>query len=76
VTDGDYRANPSVLLDPASTTPFQFQRKVWVLVGTRCILRIGDIWRGQKLGFQPDYEFETFQNVWIDETTTTLVKAA
>lgn len=75
VIDEDYRADPSVLLDPASTTPSQFQRKVWVSVGTLCILRVGDIWRCQKLEFQTDYELETFESVQIDETTATLVKA-
>lgn len=75
VIDESYRATPSVLLNPASTTPAQFQRKIWVSVGTLCILRVGDIWRNQELEFQPDYELETFENVRVDETTTTLVKA-
>jgi hypothetical protein len=34
VIDEDYQANPSVLLNPASTTPSQVRRKIWVSVGT------------------------------------------
>jgi hypothetical protein len=75
VLDNDHQDNPSVLLKPSSTTPVHFQRKVWVSIGTLCVLRIGDIWCGQRLVSQPDYELETFQNLQIDQSTTTLIKA-
>jgi hypothetical protein len=67
--------DPSVLLSPDSTSPARFQRKIWVSSGTLPLLRIGDIWRDGRLVAQPDYELECFDDLLIDDTAVTLVKA-
>lgn len=72
---GGFRDDPSVLLSPDSTSPARFQRKVWVSSGTLPLLRIGDLWRNGRLEAQPDYELECFDDLLIDDTSVTLVKA-
>ncbi len=39
------------------------------------LLRIGDIWRNGRFEAQPDYELECFDDLLIDDTSVTLVKA-
>jgi hypothetical protein len=75
VTNEKFRDDPSVLFSSESTTPARQQRKVWVSVGTLPLLRIGDIWRDGKLEAQPDYQLETFHDLEIDKSTTSLIKA-
>lgn len=75
VLDGGFRDDPSVLLSPDSTSPARFQRKVWVSSGTLPLLRIGDIWCDGRLVAKPDYELECFDDLLIDDTSVTLVKA-
>jgi hypothetical protein len=62
-----------VLLDPRSTS--QKQKRVWIPIGVLPLLKVGEIWRDRQLEFSPDYELETFRDVLIDQSTTTLVKA-
>lgn len=75
VTDNRFLSDPSVLLSPKCTKPAQFQKRVWVSVGTLALLRIGDIWRDGQLVFRPDYELEKLHNVQISKDSTSLVKA-
>lgn len=75
VTDSRFRDDPAVLLSAHSTAPPNFQRRVWVSVGTLPLLRIGDIWRDGQLDVRPDYELEEFTDIQIDQSTTTLIKA-
>lgn len=42
VTDSRFRDDPAVLLSANSTAPPNFQRRVWVSVGTLPLLRVGD----------------------------------
>lgn len=67
--------DPSVLLSPNSTAPARNQWRTWVSVGTLVMMRIGDIWRNKKLVARPDYELETFTDIQIDQTKTSLIKA-
>jgi len=84
------RKQPSVLLhlslvraDPysagellsASATNVQHQRKCWVSVGSIGLFRVGDIWRNGRLETCPEYQQETFQDLVINSSTTTIVKA-
>lgn len=66
---------PHMLLSPDCTVNVEFQKRVWVSVGALSLLRVGDIWRDGKLEDQPDYEQETFSDVQVDGSTTTLIKA-
>lgn len=75
VTDNRFLSDPSVLLSPQCTRPAQFQKRVWVSVGTLALLRIGDIWRDGQLVLRPDYELEKLHNVQICKDSTSLVKA-
>lgn len=75
VTDNRFPTDPSVLLSPQCTRPAQFQKRVWVSVGTLALLRIGDIWRDGQLVLRPDYELEKLHNVQISKDSTSLVKA-
>lgn len=75
VTDNRFLSDPSVLLSPQCTRPAQFQKRVWVSVGTLALLRIGDIWRDGQLVLRPDYELEKLHNVQISKDSTSLVKA-
>ena len=75
VTDTRFNTDPSVLLSAQCTSLSKFQRRVWVSVGTLTLLRVGDIWRDRTLLLRPDYELETFDDLQIDKTTTTLIKA-
>lgn len=75
VTDNRFLSDPSVLLSPQCTRPAQFQKRVWVSVGTLALLRIGDIWCDGQLVLRPDYEIEKFHNVQINKDSTSLVKA-
>jgi hypothetical protein len=75
VVDEKFQDDPALLLSPESTTPARYQRKAWVSVGTLPLLRIGDIWRDGKLEARPDYQLETFPDLQIDKSTTSLIKA-
>lgn len=75
VTDSRFRDDPAVLLSAHSTAPPNFQRRVWVSVGTLPLLRVGDVWRDGQLDIRPDYELEEFTDIRIDQDTTTLIKA-
>jgi len=75
VTDSRFHDDPNVLLSAHSTVSPNFQRRVWVSVGTLPLLRIGDIWRDGQLEVRPDYELEEFTDIQIDQSTTTLIKA-
>lgn len=75
VADNRFLTDPSVLLSPLCTRSAQFQKRVWVSVGTLALLRIGDIWRDSQLVLRPDYELEKFDNVQISKDSTSLVKA-
>jgi hypothetical protein len=75
VIDDRFLSDPSVLLSPQCTKAAQFQKRVWVSVGTLALLRIGDIWRDGQLVLRPDYELESFKNVQIGKDSTSLVKA-
>lgn len=75
VIDSRFRDDPTVLLSAHSTAPPNFQRRVWVSVGTLPLLRVGDVWRDGQLVVRPDYELEEFTGVQIDQDTTTLIKA-
>lgn len=67
--------DPSVLLSPNSTAPPRNQTRAWVSVGALAIMRVGDIWRHQKLFARPDYDLETFTDIQIDQNMTNLIKA-
>lgn len=75
VTDSRFHDDPDVLLSAHSTVSPNFQRRVWISVGTLPLLRIGDIWRDGQLDIRPDYELEEFTDIQIDQSTTTLIKA-
>ncbi len=75
VADNRFLSDPSALLSPQCTRPAQFQKRVWVSVGTLALLRIGDIWRDGQLVLRPDYELEKFHNIQISKDSTSLVKA-
>lgn len=75
VTDSRFRDDPAVLLSAHSTVSPNFQRRVWVSVGTLPLLRIGDVWRDGQLDVRPDYQLEEFTDIHIDQSTTTLIKA-
>ena len=75
VVEPGFLDNPSVLLNPTSTSPAKAQRKVWVSVGTLPLLRVGDIWQNGKLALSPEYQTETFPETVIDERKVTLIKA-
>ena len=75
VTDSRFHDDPDVLRSAHSTMSPNFQRRVWVSVGTLPLLRIGDIWRDGQLDVRPDYELEEFTDIQIDQRTTTLIKA-
>jgi hypothetical protein len=75
ITDNRFLSDPSALLSPQCTRPAQFQKRVWVSVGSLTLLRIGDIWRDGQLVLRPDYELEKFHNVQISKNSTSLVKA-
>lgn len=84
------RMQPSVLLhfsplrdDPydstdllsAAATNAHYQRKCWVSVGSLGLFRVGDIWRNGRIESRPDYQLETFPELVVDSSTTTIVKA-
>lgn len=75
VTTDRFHEDPAVLLSPDSTSPAKFQRRVWVSVGTLPLLRVGDIWRNGELEARPDYQLESFPDLEISNTTSTLIKA-
>ena len=75
VADSRFPDDPDVLLSAHSTMSPNFQRRVWVSVGTLPLLRIGDIWRNGQLDVRPDYELEEFTDIQIDQSKTTLIKA-
>lgn len=75
VIDNRFLSDPSTLLSPQCTRSAQFQKRVWVSVGTLTLLRIGDIWRDGQLVLRPDYELEKFDSVQISKDSTSLVKA-
>lgn len=75
VTDSRFRDDPAVMLSAHSTVSPNFQRRVWVSIGTLPLLRIGDIWSDGQLDVRPDYELEEFTDIQIDQSTTTLIKA-
>ena len=75
VTDSRFRNDPAILLSAHGTVSPNFQRRVWVSIGTLPLLRIGDIWRDGQLDVRPDYELEEFTDIQIDQSTTTLIKA-
>ena len=75
VTDLSFQANPSVLLNPHSTSPAKAQTRIWVSVGTLMVLRIGDIWHRQTLFMSPDYCRETFKKLSVGRNTTDFIKA-
>lgn len=47
----------------------------WVSVGTLTLLRIGDLWQGQRLFHRPKLQVETFESTDINDSTVHLVKA-
>jgi hypothetical protein len=47
---------------------------VWISIGALPLLRLGDVWRTTALGFQPDYELETFEILQIDRDHNCLIK--
>jgi len=67
--------NPSVLLQPDATSSVHHQIKRWVSVCTVMLLRIGDLWQNQTLVARPSYEQETFEDLLIDPSHVTLIKA-
>jgi hypothetical protein len=75
VIDNRFLSDPSTLLSPQCTRPAQFQKRVWVSIGTLALLRIGDIWHDGQLVLRPDYEIEKLHNVQINKDSTSLVKA-
>lgn len=75
VVDPRFPADPSVLLSPASTSPAKFQKRIWVSIGTLPLLRVGDIWRDGELVYRPDYQLERFENIEINQQTSSLIKA-
>lgn len=74
VLDTNCLQNPQLLLLPTATDTFNTSSK-WVSVGQMAILRAGDVWQNQKLVLQPDYQIETFADLNIARSTTTLLKA-
>jgi hypothetical protein len=75
VTDPEALLKPELLIQPRATDFGKQQCCRRVSVGTLPILRIGDVWRDQKLLLRPDYQLETFRDLRIDRSTATLVKA-
>ena len=75
IVDGSFLYDPTALLFTTLTDSAKYQRKVWVSVGTLCLLRIGDIWRNGQPVNRPDYHLERFEDLRIDASTVYLVKA-
>jgi hypothetical protein len=59
----------------AAATNAHYQRKCWVSVGSLGLFRVGDIWRNGRIESRPDYQLETFPELVVDSSTTTIVKA-
>ncbi len=74
VLDTNFLNDPQLLLLPTATDTFNTSSR-WISVGQMAILRTGDIWQNQQRVFQPDYQLETFADLNIDRSTTTLLKA-
>ncbi|HEY4074300.1 MAG TPA: hypothetical protein VGM52_14490 [Herbaspirillum sp.] len=72
VCDDPY--DPAALLSASSTNTY-YQRKAWVSIDSLGLFRVGDIWRNGRLETRPDYQLETFDELLIDKSTTTIVKA-
>lgn len=70
----DALEHPSVLLQPDATLSRR-QIKRWVSVGTMMLLRIGDLWRDQRLVVSPPYQTETFDDLKVGRDTSELIKA-
>ncbi|HIV71083.1 MAG TPA: hypothetical protein H9903_09145 [Candidatus Aquabacterium excrementipullorum] len=47
----------------------------WVSVGTTMLLRIGDLWRNQSLFMEPPYDTELFEDIEVNDQTTSIIKA-
>lgn len=75
VTDFGILEKPELLLDPNSTNYGRSSFSRYISVGCLPFLRIGDLWMRQKLRLTPDYQVQAFQNLRIDESTTSIVKA-
>jgi len=61
---------------PINTKHVSFRTiTAWVTVGTMTLLRIGDLWKGQRLFYRPTLEFETFKAVDITPKTVKEVHA-
>jgi hypothetical protein len=73
VTDPAVRTNPDAPIPPSAVAPRQIKR--WVSVGTTVLLRIGDLWEGQRLFHRPTLEEECFEGIQVDEPAAVVVKA-
>ncbi len=73
VTDPAVRINPDAPIPPSAIAPRQIKR--WVSVGTTVLLRIGDLWEGQRLFHRPAMEEECFEGIQVDEPAAVVVKA-
>ena len=70
-------ATSSLIADPPLAHPASRRatRECWVSVGTLPLLRAGDLWADGVLISQPEYQVETFQNLLIDASTSSIIKA-
>lgn len=73
ILDPAVRADWDAPIAPDAAASRQVKR--WVSVGTTVLLRIGDLWEGQRLFHRPTLETECFAGVQVDETTARVVKA-
>lgn len=67
--------DPTNILGLESNPSAEHQLRCWASVGTLMLLRVGDVWSEQTLVSTPDYELETFPDLLIDDSTTSIVKA-
>ena len=70
-------ATSSLIADPPLAHPASKRatRECWVSVGTLPLLRAGDLWADGVLISQPEYRVETFQNLLVDASTSSIVRA-
>ncbi|TDM08349.1 MAG: hypothetical protein C4K60_02480 [Ideonella sp. MAG2] len=73
VIDPQVLVDPTRPITPASTSARSIKR--WLSIGQAVLLRIGDLWQGQKWHSRPAYPEEKFPDLEISKQTTAIIKA-
>ncbi|MBQ0937902.1 hypothetical protein [Ideonella paludis] len=73
VIDPQALVDPTRPITPASTSARSVKR--WLSIGQAVLLRIGDLWQGQKWHSRPAQQGEKFPDLEISKETTVIIKA-